>query len=74
MGPEQVKKGNQKESQKKTQELHSGHTSPLVFNLEVKGAPQKCTDTDHSIASMRQQAHTRKRVPTALPRTCEGLN
>jgi hypothetical protein len=27
--------------------------------------PQKCTD--HSIASKRQQAHTRKRVPTALP-------
>jgi hypothetical protein len=31
------------------------------------GAPQKCTD--HSIASRRQQAHTRKRVPAALPHT-----
>jgi hypothetical protein len=29
---------------------------------------KKCTD--HSIASRRQQAHTRKRVPTALPHTC----
>jgi hypothetical protein len=26
--------------------------------------------TDHRIASRRQQAHTRKRVPIALPRTC----
>jgi hypothetical protein len=33
-------------------------------------APQKCTD--HSIASRRQQAHTRKRVPTALPHTYGG--
>jgi hypothetical protein len=35
--------------------------------VQGKGAPQKCTG--HSTASRRQQgAHTRKRVPTALPR------
>jgi hypothetical protein len=35
-----------------------------------EGGPQKCTD--HSIASRRQQAHTRKRVPTAPPHTDGG--
>ena len=42
-------------------------TSNERSKVQGKGALQKCTD--HSIASRRQQAHTRKRVPTAAPHT-----
>jgi hypothetical protein len=35
--------------------------------VQGKGGHQK--RTDHSTASRRQQAHTRRRIPTALPRT-----
>jgi hypothetical protein len=41
-----------------------------VQACQGKGAPQKCTD--HNLASERQQAHTRKRVPTAAPATPTG--
>jgi hypothetical protein len=33
--------------------------------VQGKGAPQKCTN--HNLASERQQAHARGRVPTAVP-------
>jgi hypothetical protein len=42
-------------------------TSNERSKVQGEGAPQKCTD--HSIASRRQQAHTRKRAPTALAHT-----
>jgi hypothetical protein len=48
-------------------------TSNERSKVQGKGAPRKCA-TDHSIASRRQQAHIRKRVPTALPRTYGGFN
>jgi hypothetical protein len=46
-------------------------TSPRTGPRE--GGPQKCTD--HNLASERQQAHTRKRVPTAVPpHLQDGIN
>ena len=44
-----------------------GNDGETTSNERSKSKGRGCTD--HSIASRRQQAHTRKRVPTALPHT-----